>query len=125
MHLNDFDASLHLFTFKKTEKFFSETTSYRDYPISRTRLHWESQSNTSQSSPVGQRYLRQNESGYTVLLFARLETKIGKLASPLVYLGPANLLSAKGNQPIEMIWELQNPMPYDFYIEAKRASGVS
>ncbi len=125
MHLNDINTSLHLFTFKKTEKFFSETTSYRDYPISRTLLHWESQSNTSQNSLVGQRYLSQNESKYTVLLFARLETKIGKLASPLIYLGPANLVSAKGNQPIEMIWKLENPMPYDFYIEAKRASGVS
>lgn len=125
MHLNDMDASLHLLTFKKTDKFFSETTSYRDYPISQTRLHWETQSNTSQSSSVGRRYLSQKNSNYTVLLFARLETKIGKLASPHIYLGPANLISYKGNKPIEMIWELEHPMPFDFYIEAKRASGVS
>jgi superfamily II DNA or RNA helicase len=125
MHLHNLNASLHLFTFKKTEKFFSETTSYRDYPISRKLLHWESQSNTSQSSAMGQRYLSQPETEYTVLLFARIESKMGKLASPLVFLGPACLISAKGNKPIEMVWELEHPMPYDFYIDAKRAAGVS
>lgn len=125
MHLPEIDASLHLFTFRKCEKFFSETTSYRDYPISQTRLHWETQSNTSQNSPVGQRYLAQPGSGYTVLLFARIENRMGNLSSPLCYLGPADLVSAKGNKPIEMVWELRHPMPYEFFIEAKRAAGVS
>ncbi|MGJ8644101.1 MAG: DUF3427 domain-containing protein [Luteolibacter sp.] len=125
MHLHDINASLHLFTFDKSSKFFSETTSYRDYPISQTLVHWESQSNTSRSSPVGQKYLSQAETDYTVLLFARIENKIGKLSSPLRYLGPAKFIKATGDNPISMVWELETPMPYDFYIEAKRASGVS
>ena len=125
MHLHDLNASLHLFTFNKSKKFFSETTSYRDYPISQTLVHWESQSNTSRSSPVGQRYLSQAEIDYTVLLFARIETRIGKLSSPLRYLGPAKFIKATGDKPISMVWELETPMPYDFFIEAKRASGVS
>jgi superfamily II DNA or RNA helicase/HKD family nuclease len=125
MHLHDINASLHLFTFNKSKKFFSETTSYRDYPISQTLVHWESQSNTSRSSPIGQKYLTQAETDYTVLLFARIENKIGKLSSPLRYLGPAKLVKATGDNPISMVWELVTPMPYDFFIEAKRASGVS
>ncbi|MEN8737070.1 MAG: DUF3427 domain-containing protein [Akkermansiaceae bacterium] len=124
MHMNELNASLHLFTFKKTEQFFSETTSYRDYPISQKLIHWETQSNTTQESPVGQRYLSQRETDYRVFLFARIENKMGKLASPLVFLGPANLVSAKGNKPIEMVWELEHAMPYEFFIEAKRAAGV-
>lgn len=124
MHLKDIDASLHLVTFKKTDKFFSETTSYRDYPISKKRIHWESQSNTSRTSPVGKKYLSQPDKDYTVLLFARHENLVGKLVSPLTYLGPAKLISAKGDKPIEMVWELEHEMPYDFYIEAKRAAGV-
>ncbi|MDC0088122.1 DUF3427 domain-containing protein, partial [Akkermansiaceae bacterium] len=124
MHIAELDLSLHLLTFKKTEKYFSETTSYRDYPISRTRIHWESQSQTPQDSKVGQRYLSQAKTGYKVLVFARLENKIGKLASPLMYLGLANLVSAYGNKPIEMVWDLESAMPYDFYLGAKVAAGI-
>jgi superfamily II DNA or RNA helicase/HKD family nuclease len=125
MHLHDINASLHLFTFNKSKKFFSETTSYRDYPISQTLIHWESQSNTSRSSPVGQKYLTQADTDYTVLLFARVENKIGKLSSPHCYLGPAKFIKAAGDNPISMVWELETPMPYDFFIQAKRAAGVS
>jgi hypothetical protein len=124
-HLHDINSSLHLFTFNKSEKFFSETTSYRDYPISQTLIHWESQASTSRASPVGQKYLNQAMTGYTVLLFARIENRIGKIVSPLRYLGPARFIRATEDRPIAMVWELANPMPYDFFIEAKRAAGVS
>ncbi len=43
VHLKDMKAYLHFVTFRKEEKDFSPTTRYKDYPISRTRLHWESQ----------------------------------------------------------------------------------
>ena len=125
MHLKKLDCSLNLFTFNKSEKFFSETTSYRDYPISQTLIHWETQSNTSQASPVGQKYLNQRETDYVVLLFARIENKIGKLSSPLCYLGPAKLVKASGNKPIAMVWELETPMPYELFVEAKRAAGIN
>ena len=74
---------------------------------------------------MGQKYLSQAETDYKVLLFARIENKIGKLSSPLCYLGPAKFIKATGDNPISMVWELETPMPYDFFIEAKRASGVS
>ena len=125
MHLKKLDCSLNLFTFNKSEKFFSETTSYRDYPISQTLIHWETQSNTSQASPVGQKYLNQPNTDYVVLLFARIENKIGKLSSPLRYLGPAKLVKSSGNKPIAMVWELETPMPYELFVEAKRAAGIN
>ena len=56
---------------KKSEEDFSPTTMYRDYPISPTLFHWESQSVTSVASPTGQRYVNGTS---TVLLFVR-ETK--------------------------------------------------
>ena len=40
---------------KKSEAAFSPTTMYRDYPISPTLFHWESQSRTAVASPTGQR----------------------------------------------------------------------
>ena len=44
-------------TLKKSEADYSPTTMYRDYPITPTLFHWESQSTTSVASKTGQRYL--------------------------------------------------------------------
>lgn len=116
---------LHFVTFEKTEKLFSESTMYRDYLSSRTKLHWESQSNTSQATPTGQNYIHHQERGYTVLFFARLRKSEGKLTSPFTYLGPAQFVSAKGDRPIEMVWELNHPVTHSFFHEAKLAAGIA
>ncbi len=116
---------LHFVTFEKTQKLFSESTMYRDYLSSRTKLHWESQSNTSQDTPTGQNYIHHKKHGYTVLFFARLRKAEGKLTSPFTYLGPAQFVSAKGDRPIEMIWELDHPVSHPFFHEAKLAAGIS
>ena len=103
---------LHLITFQKDERSFSPTTRYRDYPISATQLHWESQSTTTQSSPTGQNYLQFKERGYTILFFARLEKRLDGETAPFLYLGPAKqLLHAEGDRPIRLIWELAYPIP--------------
>ncbi len=116
---------LHFVTFEKTAKLFSESTMYRDYVRSRTKLHWESPSNTSQATPMGQNYIHQQERGNTILFFARLRKAEGKLTSPFTYLGPATFVSAKGDRPIEMIWELEHPVTHSFFHEAKLAAGIA
>lgn len=94
-----------------------------NYPISARQLHWESQSTTSQASATGQNYLHFRERGYTILFFARLERQVDGETSPFMYLGPArNLLSAEGDRPIRMIWELEFPMPALLLEEAMPAS---
>lgn len=115
---------LHFVTFEKSEKHFSESTMYRDYPISPTRLHWESQSNTSQATPTGKNYINHQECGYTVLFFARIRRSNGKLTSAFTYLGPGKFINATGDRPIAIEWELVHAMPADFYHEAKLASGL-
>jgi hypothetical protein len=111
---------VHLVTFRKSEQDFSPTTQYRDYPISRTQLHWESQSTTTQLSATGQNLLHFRERGYTILFFARLEKRIGDETAPFIFLGPADrLLSADGNRPISIVWELAYPMPAALFEEAK------
>ncbi|MCA1788220.1 MAG: DUF3427 domain-containing protein [Desulfobacteraceae bacterium] len=47
------------------------TTMYADYPISRSLLHWESQSNTALDSPTGQNLVHHTARGYTILVFSR------------------------------------------------------
>jgi hypothetical protein len=119
-HVEELKTYIHLVTFRKSEKDFSPTTQYRDYPISRTQLHWESQSGTSQSSPTGQNYINFRERGYTILFFARLEKSTDGETSPFIFLGPAkSLLSFEGNRPIAMVWELVHAMPAALFEEAR------
>ncbi|TFH85955.1 DUF3427 domain-containing protein [Billgrantia azerbaijanica] len=122
MHAKGIRAYVHLVTFQKDERDFSPTTRYRDYPISRTLLHWESQSNTTQASATGQNYLHHKERGYTILFFARLTKRIEGETAPFIFLGPAKALkSYQGDRPIAMTWELEYPMPAELFEEARPA----
>jgi len=113
---------IHLVTFKKEEKDFTPTTLYRDYPISRTQLHWESQAATAQETKTGQNYIAFKERGYTILFFARQTKRIRGETVPFLFLGPAkNLLNYHGDRPISMVWELQHLMPAAMFEEAKTA----
>ncbi|PAW63036.1 MAG: NgoFVII family restriction endonuclease [Opitutia bacterium Tous-C1TDCM] len=119
-HAEALKCYVHLVTFRKSEQDFSPTTQYRDYPISRTQLHWESQSTVSQSSNTGQNLLNFRERGYTILFFARMEKRIEDESAPFIFLGPAErLLSVEGNRPISMVWELSHEIPAALFEEAR------
>lgn len=99
-------------TLKKSEADYSPTTMYRDYPISQTLFHWESQSTTSIASPTGQRYLN---GASRILLFVRDEPRDDFGTSPYMYLGPATYVSHVGERPIAITWRLDTPMPADLF----------
>lgn len=99
-------------TLKKAESDYSPTTMYRDYPISPTLFHWESQSTTSVTSATGQRYLSGSS---TVLLFVRHEQKDEFGTSPYMFLGQARYVSHTGDRPIAITWRLERPMPTDLF----------
>lgn len=122
IHAKNIHAYIHLVTFHKDDGDFSPTTRYRDYPISRTLLHWESQSNTTQASSTGKNYLYFEERGYTILFFARLTKRIEGETAPFIFLGPAKALNSyEGDRPIAMTWELAYPMPAELFEEARPA----
>ena len=106
-------------TLKKSESDYSPTTMYRDYPISPTLFHWESQSTTSVASATGQRYLSGSS---TVLLFVRHEQKDEFGTSPYMFLGPASYVSHTGDRPIAITWRLERPMPTDLFTVATAAA---
>jgi len=108
----ELNTDVFLITLKKSEADFSPTTMYRDYPISPTLFHWESQSTTSVASKTGQRYLK-GES--TVLLFARDQAKSEYGTTPYLFLGPATYVSHTGDRPIAITWNLQHPVPVEFF----------
>ena len=99
-------------TLVKSEADYSPTTMYRDYPISPTLFHWESQSTASTASATGQRYLT---SGSTILLFVRERQKDEFGTAPYLFLGPARYVSHTGSRPIAITWELEHAMPLDFF----------
>ncbi len=104
---------------KKSEEEFSPTTMYRDYPISPTLFHWESQSVTSIDSPTGQRYLNRRS---TVLFFVREARTNDFGTAPYLFLGPATYVSHQGERPIAITWKLEHAMPIDFYNSAAVAA---
>jgi hypothetical protein len=57
LHFPERKTIVALVTFQKTEKEFSPSTMYKDYPVSRELLHWETQAQTSQSSELSQNRL--------------------------------------------------------------------
>ncbi|HCB03024.1 MAG TPA: DUF3427 domain-containing protein [Nocardioides sp.] len=113
----DINTDAFFIQLKKSEAAFSPTTMYRDYPISPTLFHWESQSRTTFSSPTGQRYLNGTSN---VLLFVR-ETAVDEYGTgaPYLFLGPASCVTHEGERPIAITWELDTPMPIDFFTAAK------
>ena len=106
-------------TLQKSEADYSPTTMYRDYPISPTLFHWESQNATSVASATGQRYLNGSS---TVLLFCRIEHKGEYDTRPTSLLGPASYVSHVGERPIAITWKLQHAMPSTFFARATLAA---
>jgi hypothetical protein len=109
-----------LVTFQKTEKEFSPSTMYQDYPISRDMLHWESQSQTSQASETGQNLIHHQQRGYTMLFFARAQKKLSGVTAPFIFLGSAKLVSHQAERPIQMVWRLDHQMPAEMFEENRR-----
>ncbi|WP_420710713.1 DUF3427 domain-containing protein [Streptomyces sp. NRRL S-146] len=105
-----------LITLEKDEKDFSPQTRYHDYALSETRFHWESQNQTSETSPTGLRYQRHATEGSHVLLFVRRykSTDIGG-AQPWMLLGPADYVEHTGSKPMAITWQLKHAIPADVW----------
>jgi superfamily II DNA or RNA helicase/HKD family nuclease len=105
-----------LITLDKNERDFSPTIRYRDYALSPTRFHWESQSTTPESSATGLRYQRHAQQGSHVLLFLRhyKRNSIGK-SEPWMLLGPATYVKHTGSKPMAITWDLQHELPADVW----------
>ena len=99
------------FTLDKTSGHFSPTTRYRDYAISPTLLHWESQSGTRETSETGQRYQAHEGRGSVVLPMARLTTD----DRAFWLLGPATYISHEGERPMAITWRLAQALPGDLF----------
>ncbi|MER5993084.1 DUF3427 domain-containing protein [Streptomyces viridosporus] len=109
-----------LVTLEKDEKDFSPQTRYRDFALSETRFHWESQNQTSETSATGLRYQHHVAQDSQVLLFVRRykTTDIGG-AQPWMLLGPAEYEKHEGSKPMAITWKVKYPIPADVLSYAK------
>lgn len=113
-----------LITLEKNEKDFSPSVRYKDYAITPTRFHWESQGNTPANSRIGLRYQHHAEQGSHVLLFLRRykTNAIGK-SEPWMFLGPATYEKHTGSKPMAITWELEHELPADVWTYSAIAAG--
>ena len=105
------NADLLAFTLDKSSGGFSPTTRYRDYAISPSLIHWESQSSTRAESTTGLRYQHHERHGRSILLFARLRTD----DRAFWFLGPGTYRGHTGERPMAITWNLETPLPGDLY----------
>ncbi len=109
-------CNLIFITLQKAEKDYSPSTMYRDYALSDRKFHWQSQSTTKRDSVKGQRLIDHKALGIHHLLFVRTKKQDErKETNPYIFLGEANCISDSGERPINIEWELEAPMPTEFY----------
>jgi hypothetical protein len=111
-------------TLHKDERAFTATTMYRDYPISASLFHWESQSTCHPATKTGARYLNVGHGAQEALLFVR-ERQRDERGSAMAYmnLGAVRYRRHEGERPMRIEWEMQRPMPAEFFQAAKLAAG--
>jgi len=109
----------------KSEKDFSPSTLYEDYAISETIFHWQSQNATSSEKGKGLSYINHHSKGKKVLLFVRERNKDEyNNTMSYVFLGDGKLIDYYGSKPMNINWELREPMPpYLWKDSAKMAVG--
>ncbi len=99
-----------LVTLDKSASSFSPTTRYKDYAISPTLFHWETQSAASVSRASGKRYIESGENGWSFYLFVRSDPD-----APYAFLGRVLHRAHEGDRPIGITWELELPMASALY----------
>ncbi|MGO3644974.1 MAG: DUF3427 domain-containing protein, partial [Pseudoalteromonas sp.] len=106
-------------TLNKCEKTYSPTTLYHDYAISPSLFHWQTQNSARPEHGRGLSYIQHQKTGKTILLFVREQGKDenGRTMGFVNY-GEVKYQSHNGSQPMNITWELTNPMPSEMWHEA-------
>ena len=96
----------------KSEENFSPTTMYDDYAISESLFHWQSQNSAGPETPKGQSYIFHKENEKIILLFIREQNKDehGNTMG-YIFIGSGNLKEHYGRKPMNIKWELNEPLP--------------
>ncbi|MEO7977939.1 DUF3427 domain-containing protein [Flavobacterium sp.] len=119
----DLNTELLFINLIKSEENFSPTTMYDDYAISETLFHWQSQNSSRPDIGKGLSYVRHIENDKKILLFIREKAKDENgNTMGYVFIGEANFKENEGEKPMNVKWELNEPIPNYLWKESAKMS---
>jgi superfamily II DNA or RNA helicase len=107
----------------KSDNDFSPTTMYDDYAISETLFHWQSQNSSRPDIGKGLTYINQTKNGKKILLFVR-EKALDENGNTIgyVFIGEGKFKEYEGQKPMNIKWELKEPIPNYMWKETAKMS---
>jgi superfamily II DNA or RNA helicase len=105
----------------KSEENFSPTTMYDDYAIDEILFHWQSQNSAGPETTKGISYINHLKHDKKILLFIREKNKdeYGNTMG-YVFVGEGKLKEHYGAKPMNIKWELQEPLPNYLWKDAAK-----
>jgi superfamily II DNA or RNA helicase len=105
----------------KSEENFSPTTMYDDYAISDNLFHWQSQNSARPDIGKGLSYIQHKVTKKKILLFVREKAK-NEFNNTMgyVFIGEGNINGYEGAKPMNIKWELNEPMPNYLWKESAK-----
>ena len=105
----------------KSEENFSPTTMYHDYAINERLFHWQSQNSAGPSTAKGLSYINHRENNKKILLFVR-EKDVDEHGHRMgyVFVGEGTLKEHYGAKPMNIVWQLNEPLPHYLWHEAAK-----
>jgi superfamily II DNA or RNA helicase len=125
LEIEEINTELLFINLIKSEENFSPTTMYDDYAISETLFHWQSQNSSRPDKGKGLSYIRHQENDKKILLFVREKANDDKgNTMGYVFIGEGNFKENAGEKPMNIKWELSEPIPnYLWKASAKMSVG--
>ncbi|MDX6190961.1 DUF3427 domain-containing protein [Flavobacterium sp. Fl-318] len=107
----------------KSEENFSPTTMYDDYAISETLFHWQSHNAYGPETTKGASYIKHLKINKKILLFIREKGKDENgNALGYVFIGEGIFKETEGSKPMNIKWELNEPIPNYLWKESAKMS---
>jgi superfamily II DNA or RNA helicase len=107
----------------KSEENFSPTTMYDDYAISETLFHWQSHNAYGPDTNKGLSYINHIEINKKILLFVREKANDEKgNTMGYVFIGEGIFKESEGAKPMNVKWELSEPIPHYLWKESAKMS---
>jgi superfamily II DNA or RNA helicase len=118
---NNINTELLFINLIKSEENFSPTTMYDDYAINEYLFHWQSQNSAGPGTARGKSYINHQKNNKRILLFVR-EKKNDEYGNTMgyVFVGEGNLIEHYGAKPMNIKWELNEPLPHYLWNDAAK-----
>ena len=124
VNLDEKNAELLLITLEKTEANYSPTTLYNDYAVSEKIFHWQSQNTARPETGKGLSYVKQNQTGKSILFVREKNNDEFNNTIAYVFLGLGDYIDHYGAKPMSINWALRESAPHYIWKDmAKMAVG--